>query len=109
MKRESKMLLEKIVKCRSIATAKAHAEAILLIEEQAELVDVKMSPMWSGGPFINCIKELRGITGMGLKESKDLVEQGHTWKSISKFEASIIVDRMKSAGAKIEILGGALA
>lgn len=54
---------------------------------------------------IALIKEVRGITGLGLKEAKDAVEKGgETLKEgVSKEEADEIKKKLEAAGAKVEI------
>ena len=58
----------------------------------------------AGANKINVIKEVRGITGLGLKEAKDLVEAGGKVKEgASKAEAEEIKAKLEAAGAKIEL------
>jgi large subunit ribosomal protein L7/L12 len=59
----------------------------------------------AGGNKIGVIKEIRGITGLGLKESKDLVEGApKTVKDgVSKDEAAKIKEVLEKAGATVEI------
>ncbi|AGA64837.1 LSU ribosomal protein L7/L12 (P1/P2) [Liberibacter crescens BT-1] len=54
---------------------------------------------------INVIKEVRSITGLGLKEAKDLVEgfPKPIKEAVSKGEAKDIEEKLKSAGAKVEV------
>jgi large subunit ribosomal protein L7/L12 len=54
---------------------------------------------------ISVIKEVRGITGLGLKEAKDLVEAGDKplKENISKDEATKIVEAIKAAGGTTEL------
>ena len=58
-----------------------------------------------GAQKIQVIKEIRAITGLGLKESKDLVEGApKTVKDgVSKEEAAKMKDQLEKAGAKVEI------
>ena len=58
-----------------------------------------------GAQKIQVIKEIRAITGLGLKESKDLVESApKTVKDgVSKDEAAKMKDQLEKAGAKVEI------
>jgi large subunit ribosomal protein L7/L12 len=58
-----------------------------------------------GATAINVIKEVRAITGLGLKEAKDLVEGApKTVKDgVSKDEAAEIKKKLEAAGAKVEI------
>ncbi|MER5173343.1 50S ribosomal protein L7/L12 [Thioclava sp. GXIMD2076] len=58
----------------------------------------------AGDKKINVIKEVRGITGLGLKEAKDLVEAGGKVKEgAAKAEAEEIKKKLEEAGAKIEL------
>ena len=54
---------------------------------------------------INVIKEIRAITGLGLKESKDLVEGApkNVKEGISKEDAAKLKDVLEKAGAKVEV------
>jgi large subunit ribosomal protein L7/L12 len=58
-----------------------------------------------GAKKINVIKEVRGITGLGLKEAKDIVESApKTLKeAVSKDEAEEIKKKLEAAGAKVEL------
>jgi len=56
------------------------------------------------GSKINVIKEVRGITGLGLKEAKDLVEAGGKVKEgAAKAEAEEIKAKLEAAGAEVEL------
>ncbi|MEL7179509.1 MAG: 50S ribosomal protein L7/L12 [Pseudomonadota bacterium] len=58
----------------------------------------------AGASKINVIKEVRGITGLGLKEAKDLVEAGGKIKEgASKDEAEEIKGKLEAAGAEVEL------
>ncbi|PUB11494.1 50S ribosomal protein L7/L12 [Yoonia sediminilitoris] len=70
-------------------------------EEKTEFDVVLKSP---GASKINVIKEVRGITGLGLKEAKDLVEAGGKIKEgASKDEAEEIKAKLEAAGAEVEL------
>ena len=58
-----------------------------------------------GDKKINVIKEVRAITGLGLKEAKDLVEAApkEVKKGVSKKDADEIKKKLESAGAKVEL------
>jgi large subunit ribosomal protein L7/L12 len=58
-----------------------------------------------GEKKINVIKEVRGITGLGLKEAKDLVEAGGkaVKEGVSKDEAEEIKKKLEEAGAEVEL------
>ncbi|MCO4843982.1 MAG: 50S ribosomal protein L7/L12 [Yoonia sp.] len=58
----------------------------------------------AGASKINVIKEVRGITGLGLKEAKDLVEAGGKIKEgASKAEAEEVKAKLEAAGATVEL------
>ena len=71
-------------------------------EEQTEF-DVILKA--AGASKINVIKEVRAITGLGLKEAKDLVEAGGkaVKEQISKDEAEEIKTKLEAAGAEVEL------
>ncbi len=70
-------------------------------EEQTEF-DVILKN--AGASKINVIKEVRGITGLGLKEAKDLVEAGGKVKeAVAKAEAEDIKAKLEAVGAEIEL------
>ena len=81
------------------AAAAAPAEAA---EEQTEF-DVILKA--AGAQKINVIKEVRAITGLGLKEAKDLVEAGGkaVKEGVSKTEAEDIKKKLTDAGAEVEL------
>ncbi|MEY3005159.1 MAG: ribosomal protein [Pseudomonadota bacterium] len=58
----------------------------------------------AGAQKINVIKEVRAITGLGLKEAKDLVEAGGKIKeAVSKAEADDVKAKLEAAGAVVEL------
>ena len=70
-------------------------------EEKSEFDVVLKS---AGGNKIAVIKEVRGITGLGLKEAKDLVEAGGKLKEgVEKAEAEEIKSKLEAAGAEVEL------
>ncbi|MBA4492493.1 50S ribosomal protein L7/L12 [Paracoccus sp. S1E-3] len=70
-------------------------------EEKTEF-DVVLTD--AGANKINVIKEVRAITGLGLKEAKDLVEAGGKVKEgVSKAEADDMKKKLEEAGAKVEL------
>ena len=81
------------------AAGAAPAEAA---EEQTEF-DVILKA--AGAQKINVIKEVRAITGLGLKEAKDLVEAGGkaVKEGVSKAEAEEIQKKLVAAGAEVEL------
>ncbi len=72
------------------------------VEEQTEF-DVILAAV--GAQKINVIKEVRAITGLGLKEAKDLVEAAPKAikEAVSKDEAQEIKKKVEAAGATVEI------
>ncbi|MBD3786493.1 MAG: 50S ribosomal protein L7/L12 [Sphingomonadales bacterium] len=71
------------------------------VEEKTEFDVVLVE---AGANKINVIKEVRGITGLGLKEAKDLVEAGGKVKEgAAKAEAEEIKKKLEEAGAKVEL------
>ncbi|WP_373355417.1 50S ribosomal protein L7/L12 [Pseudoroseicyclus sp. CXY001] len=71
-------------------------------EEEKTEFDVVLKE--AGAQKINVIKEVRGITGLGLKEAKDLVEAGGKVKEgAPKAEAEEIKAKLEAAGAKVEL------
>ncbi|WP_265499404.1 50S ribosomal protein L7/L12 [Paracoccus beibuensis] len=71
-------------------------------EEEKTEFDVVLTD--AGANKINVIKEVRGITGLGLKEAKDLVEAGGKVKEgASKADAEEIKKKLEGAGAKVEL------
>jgi large subunit ribosomal protein L7/L12 len=59
----------------------------------------------AGDKKINVIKEVRAVTGLGLKEAKDLVEGAPqaVKEDVSKDEAAQIKEKLESAGASVEL------
>ena len=58
----------------------------------------------AGAQKINVIKEVRAITGLGLKEAKDLVEAGGKVKeAVGKADAEDMKKKLEAAGAKVEL------
>ncbi len=81
-----------------VAGPAAAAEAV---EEKTEFDVVLVE---AGANKINVIKEVRAITGLGLKEAKDLVEAGGKVKEgAAKAEAEDIKKKLEEAGAKVEL------
>ena len=77
-------------------------EAAPAAEEQTEFDVVLIS---AGEKKINVIKEVRAITGLGLKEAKDLVEAAPkpVKEAASKADAEEIKKKLEAAGAKVEL------
>ncbi len=86
----------------AVAVAGPAAAAAAPAEEQTEFAVVLIS---GGEKKINVIKEVRTITGLGLKEAKDLVEAGGKTvkEGVNKDEAAKIRKQLEDAGAKVEV------
>lgn len=86
----------------AVAAAPAGGGAAEAAEEKTEFDIVLLD---AGDKKINVIKEVRAITGLGLKEAKDLVEAGgKTVKEAApKDEAEAIKKKLEEAGAKVEL------
>ena len=84
------------------AVAVAGGAAAPAAEEKTEFDVVLKS---AGAKKLDVIKAVRGITGLGLKEAKDLVEGApNTIKEgVSKEEATKIEEELKAAGAEVEV------
>jgi len=73
-----------------------------LVEEQTEFTVILAG---AGDKKINVIKEVRAITGLGLKEAKDLVEGAPkpVKEGVSKDDAAKIKKQLEDAGASVEV------
>jgi large subunit ribosomal protein L7/L12 len=80
----------------------AAGDAGAAVEEKTEFDVILKS---AGAQKINVIKEVRAITGLGLKEAKDLVEAGGkaVKEGVSKTEAEEIQKKLVAAGAEVEL------
>ena len=99
----SKMLEEKwgVSAAAPVAVAAAGAGAAAA-EEKTELDVVLVE---AGANKINVIKEVRAITGLGLKEAKDLVEGAPKTvkEAVGKDDAAKMKEQLEKAGAKVEL------
>ena len=85
----------------AVAAAGGGAAPAAVVEEQTEFTVMLTA---CGEKKINVIKEVRAITGLGLKEAKDLVENLGTIKEgVSKDEAAKIKKQLEEAGATVDI------
>lgn len=86
----------------AVAVAAPGGGAAAAAEEQTEFTVILKD---SGDKKINVIKEVRAITGLGLKEAKDLVEGAPKTvkEGVSKEEAAKMKDVLEKAGAKVEL------
>jgi large subunit ribosomal protein L7/L12 len=101
----AKMLEDKwgVSAAAAVAVAAAPAGAAAApVEEQTEFTVVLAA---TGDKKIEVIKEVRGITGLGLKEAKDLVEGAPkpVKEGVSKDEAEKIKATLEKVGAKVEL------
>ena len=86
----------------AVAAAGGAAAAAAPVEEKTEFTVILAA---AGDKKINVIKEVRTITGLGLKEAKDLVEGAPkpVKEGVNKDEASKIKKMLEDAGAKVEV------
>ena len=100
----AKMLEEKwgVSAAAAVAVAAGPAAAAAPVEEQTEFTVVLAA---AGDKKIEVIKEVRAITGLGLKEAKDLVEGAPkpVKEGVSKEDAAKIKAQLEKAGAKVEL------
>jgi large subunit ribosomal protein L7/L12 len=100
----AKMLEEKwgVSAAAAVAVAAAPAAAGAPAEEQTEFTVILKA---GGDKKINVIKEVRAITGLGLKEAKDLVEAGGKTvkEGVTKDEAAKIKKQLEDQGATVEV------
>lgn len=80
----------------------AGAVAAPEVEEQTEFTVILKGP---GASKINVIKAVRELTGLGLKEAKDLVDAAPkiVKENVSKEDAEAVANKLKEAGAEIEV------
>jgi len=85
-----------------VMMAAGGAAAAAPVEEKTEFTVVLVD---AGANKINVIKEVRAITGLGLKEAKDLVEGApkEVKAGVAKAEADELKKKLEAAGAKVEI------
>src|SRR3954451_9291231 len=86
----------------AVAAPAAGGGAAAAVEEQTEFTVVLAA---AGEKKIEVIKEVRAITGLGLKEAKDLVEGAPkpVKEGASKEEAAKLKEQLEKAGAKVEL------
>lgn len=101
----SKLLEEKwgVSAATPVAVAAAGGGAVAAAVEEKTEFDVVLTD--AGANKINVIKEVRAITGLGLKEAKDLVEAAPkaVKEAATKDEADKIKAQLEAAGAKVEL------
>ena len=100
----SKQLEEKwgVTAAAAVAAPAAAGAGAAPAEEKTEFTIVLAS---AGDKKINVIKEIRGVTSLGLKEAKDLVEGApkEVKAGVNKKEAEEIKAKLEAAGAKVEL------
>jgi large subunit ribosomal protein L7/L12 len=86
----------------AVMMAAGPAAAAEVVEEKTEFDVILVD---AGANKINVIKEVRAITGLGLKEAKDLVEAGGkaVKEQANKAEAEELKKKLEAAGAKVEL------
>jgi large subunit ribosomal protein L7/L12 len=86
----------------AVAAGPAAGAAAAAVEEQTEFTVVLAS---AGDKKIEVIKEVRAITGLGLKEAKDLVEAAPkpVKEAVAKDEAEKLKKQLEAVGAKVEL------
>ena len=90
------------VSAAAVAVAAGPAAAAAPVEEQTEFNVVMTS---FGANKVNVIKAIREITGLGLKEAKDMVEGAPSVvkEGISKDDAAALKKKLEEAGATVEV------
>jgi large subunit ribosomal protein L7/L12 len=100
----AKLLEEKwgVSAAAAVAVAAAPGAAAAAVEEKTEFTVVLAA---AGDKKIEVIKEVRAITGLGLKEAKDLVEGAPkpVKEGVNKEEADKLKAQLEKAGAKVEL------
>src|SRR4051794_14810743 len=100
----AKMLEEKwgVTAAAAVAVAAAPGAAAAVAEEKTEFTVVLAAV---GDKKIEVIKEVRALTGLGLKEAKDLVEGApkNVKEGVNKDEANKIKTTLEKVGAKVEL------
>ena len=100
----TKMLEEKwgVSAAAAVAVAAGPAAAAAVVEEKTEFTVVLAA---AGDKKIEVIKEVRALTGLGLKEAKDLVEGAPkpVKEGVNKEEAEKVKAQLEKAGAKVEL------
>jgi large subunit ribosomal protein L7/L12 len=86
----------------AVAAAGGGAAAAAVEDEKTEFDVILVD---AGANKINVIKEVRAITGLGLKEAKDLVEGAPkpVKEAVSKGEAADLKKKLEDAGAKVDV------
>ena len=100
---EEKFDVEAAAPVAAVAAVAGAAAAPAAAEEEKTEFDVILTG--DGGKKINVIKEVRAITGLGLKEAKDLVEAAPkpVKEAVAKDEAEKLKKQLEAVGAKVEL------
>ncbi len=90
------------VSAAAVAVAAGPAAATAAVEEKTEF-DVVLKSF--GANKVNVIKVVREVTGLGLKEAKDMVEAAPATvkEGIAKADADVLKKKLEEAGATVEI------
>src|SRR6185295_6700699 len=100
----AKMLEEKwgVTAAAAVAVAAAPGAAAAVAEEKTEFTVVLAAV---GDKKIEVIKEVRALTGLGLKEAKDLVEGApkNVKEGVNKADSEAMKKKLEAVGAKVEL------
>ena len=101
----SKMLEEKWGVSAAAPVAAVAADPVADAPAAEEQTEFTVTLAVIGEKKINVIKEVRAITGLGLKEAKDLVEAApkEVKEGVSKDEATKLKEQLEAAGATVEV------
>lgn len=90
------------VSAAAMAVAGPAAGAAAAVEEQTEFTVMLLGP---GDKKVEVIKVVRAVTGLGLKEAKDLVDGAPkpVKEGVSKADAEALKKQLEDAGAKVEV------
>lgn len=101
----AKLLEDKWGVSAAAPAAAAAAPAAAAAAPAVEKTEFTVVLLEAGDKKINVIKEIRAITGLGLKEAKDLVEGApkEVKADVSKDEAAKLKKQLEDAGAKVEL------
>ena len=90
------------VSAAAMAVAGPAAGAAAAVEEQTEFTVMLLGP---GDKKVEVIKVVRAVTGLGLKEAKDLVDGAPkaVKEGVSKGDAEALKKQLEDAGAKVEV------
>ena len=86
----------------TVAVAAPAGAAAVAVEEQTEFTVILAA---AGENKVNTIKAVREVTGLGLKEAKDLVDGAPkpVKEGVSKADAEAVKKKLEEAGAKVEV------